>query len=99
VTFHGQPVVGQTLALFSEGSAGEFFSQKIPLRADGSFSGEVPAPGTYKVAIEEALAIQEGRKAATDRPTIPQKYRKAATSGLVWTIEGSENYREFELAD
>jgi hypothetical protein len=100
VTFQGQPAVGQTLALFSEGSAGEFFSQKIPLDADGRFTGEVPTPGTYKVAIEEPLAVQEGHKtAAGDRPPIPPKYRKAATSGLVWTIKPGDNERSFELTE
>jgi hypothetical protein len=100
VTFQGEAVGGQTLTLVSEGAAGEFFTQKIPLRADGTFSGEVPVPGNYKVVIEESLTVQEGRPpAGGNRRQIPAKYRAAATSGLVWTLQKGENNREFELQE
>jgi hypothetical protein len=99
VTFKGDPVAGQTLALYSEGGKGEFFSHKISLRADGTFSGEVPAPGTYKVAIEESMAVQEGAKPAKGRPAIPQKYRNPATSDLVWNIQAGDNKQDFVLKE
>jgi len=98
VSFQGKPVGGRTLTLVSEGAPGEFFAQKIPLRADGTFEGEVPSPGNYKVVIEEALAVQEGRKTAKgNRIDIPAKYRAAATSDQVWPIQKGDNYREIEL--
>jgi hypothetical protein len=100
VTFHGKPVGGRTLTLVSEGAPGEFFTQKISLRADGTFEGEVPSPGTYKVVIEEALAVQEGRKTApANRLTIPAKYRAAATSDRVWPIQAGDNYRDIDLEE
>ena len=53
VTWHRTPLAGQTLVLFSEGGAGEL-----------AFAGTVTTPGTYKVAIEESLAVQEKGRAA-----------------------------------
>jgi hypothetical protein len=100
VTFRGEPVGGQTLALFSEGGAKEFSSQKIAIDADGFFSGEVSAPGTYKVVIEESLAVQEGQKPASAvGKKVPQQLRSAATSKLEWPIQSGENYREFKLEE
>jgi hypothetical protein len=99
VTFKGNPVAGQTLAFYSEGGKGEFFSHKISLLADGTFSGQVPAPGNYKVAIEESMAVQEGTKPATGRLTIPQKYRNPATSDLVWNIQAGDNKQDFVLKE
>jgi hypothetical protein len=100
VIFKGEPVGGQTLTLYSEGTAGEFFTHKIPLRADGTFSGEVSAPGNYTVVIEESLAAQEGRQAGGEkRMAIPPKYRKATTSGYVWPIHKGDNSREITLEE
>jgi hypothetical protein len=100
ITFQGKPVAGRTLALYSEGKPGEFFSQKMPLGPDGSFSGEMPAPGKYKIVIEESLAVQEGRKPANDnRPKIPRKYRAPATSDLFWTIHDGDNDLDFDLKE
>jgi hypothetical protein len=99
VTFKGDPVAGQTLAFYSEGGKGEFFSHKVSLKADGTFSGEVPAPGNYKVAIEEAMAVQEGAKPAKGRPAIPLKYRSPATSDLVWNIQAGDNKQDFVLKE
>jgi hypothetical protein len=99
VTFEGKPVSAQTLVLYSEGAAGDFFSQRIPLLADGTFSGDVPAPGNYKVAIEESLAVQEGAKPARNSVTVPQKYRQPGTSNLIWSIQPGDNYQAFELKE
>jgi hypothetical protein len=98
VLFKGSPVGGKTLNLRSEGGTGEFFSQRIPIRADGSFAGEVPVPGKYTIIIEESLAVQEGRQSADLKtPSYPAKYKDAATSDLVWTITKGENKKEIEL--
>jgi hypothetical protein len=100
VTFQGKPLGGRTLTLVSEGAPGEFFTQRIPILADGSFSGEVPAPGNYKVVIEESLAVQEGHASAGGTSkTIPPKYRAPATTDLVWTIQSGKNYQEFKLQE
>jgi hypothetical protein len=100
VSFQGQPVGEQTLVLVSEGAPGEFFTQPIPLQADGSFSGEVPVRGTYKVVIEESRAVQEGEKPADpSKKIIPVKYRNRDTSDLSWDIQKSNNYQEFELKE
>jgi hypothetical protein len=100
VTFQGNPVGSKTLALFSEGAPGEFFAQKIPIGPDGTFSGEVPAPGTYKVVIEESLAVQEGaRRPAGDQVKVPDKYRSVATTDLTWTIEKGDNSRDLVLSE
>jgi hypothetical protein len=100
VTFQGKPVGGRTLTLWSEGAAGEFFTQRLALRADGSFSGEVPVAGNYKVVIEESMAVQEGSKPVDpDRITIPEKYKTAATSDLVWHIRNGANDRDLELKE
>jgi hypothetical protein len=99
VTFQGAPVAGATLALYSEGGGGAFFSQKIPLRADGTFAGDVPAAGTYKVVIEESLAVQEGAKRAGPRVALPAKYREAGTSDLVWAVHEGSNSKDFDLKE
>jgi hypothetical protein len=98
VTYQGKPVAGQTLVLVSEGAKKEFFSQRLPLSAQGTFAGEVPQPGKYKVVIEESLAVQEGRKPADpNRPAIPRKYRNRDTSDEEWTITEGDNYKEIKL--
>jgi hypothetical protein len=99
VSCKGQAVAGGTLGLYSEGGGGAFFSQKIALRADGTFAGDVPAPGTYKVAIEESLAAQEGAKRAGPRLAVPAKYCDPATSGLVWALHAGSNNRDFDLEE
>jgi hypothetical protein len=100
VTFQGGPVGDRTLALCSQGPEGDFFAQKLLLGPDGTFSGEVPVPGDYKVVIEESLAVQEGRKeAAANRVNIPEKYRSASTTDLVWSIVPGPNTRNIELTD
>jgi hypothetical protein len=99
VTFQGKAVAGQTLALYSEGSGSQFFSHKIPLSPEGTFESEVAAPGTYKVAIEESLAAQEGAKPSRKTMSLPAKYHDPANSGLSWTIQAGDNYREFALQE
>jgi hypothetical protein len=100
VTCKGTPLPGQTLVLFSEGGAGEFSAYRFVLQPDGSFSGTVPSPGQYQVAIEEAMAVQEGtRQPDRSQPTVPRKYRSRQESGLTWTIEAGDNKREFDLTD
>jgi hypothetical protein len=100
VSSQGQPVGEQTLVLVSEGGAGEFFTQSLPLQADGTFSGEVPVRGTYKVVIEESRAVQEGQKPADPgKKRIPAKYRSRDTSDLSWDIHKSDNYKEFDLKE
>jgi hypothetical protein len=94
----GLPAGNQTLTLYSEGRPGEFSTQQIPIRGDGSFEGEVGARGTYKVVIEESMAAREGHpSAATNR--VPEKYRKLATTDLIWDIQQDDNYREFDLRE
>src|SRR5262249_32805125 len=58
VTYNGQPLANKTLILTLEGAQG--VSQSLPLGPDGSFDGEVPQPGTYRVSIAESLAVMEG---------------------------------------
>jgi hypothetical protein len=98
VIYHGNAVGGQTLALFSEGWPKEGSSQKIPINPDGTFSGEVSQPGTYKVVIEPSLAAQEGGAKASG-PAIPAKYRFPATSTLDWVVTEGTNDRELDLKD
>jgi hypothetical protein len=100
VTCKGTPLAGQSLVLFSETGPGEVFAQRFVIQEDGSFSGQVTAPGEYKVAIEEALAVQEGnRQPDKNQPTVPSKYRTRQDSGLVWKIEPGENERNFDLTN
>jgi hypothetical protein len=97
VTLNGQPLADRMLTLFG-GEGVDVFSQSVPILTDGSFSGEVPAPGTYKVVIQESLAAQEGNKPSTpDSAPVPPKYRDPATSDLTWTIEPGNNHRDFNL--
>jgi hypothetical protein len=100
VTCQGEPVGERTLTLVSEGAPGEFFTQSIPLLADGTFSGEVAARGSYKVVIEESRAVQEGQQPVpANRKPIPAKYGTAATTDLSWNIDKSDNYKEFDLKE
>jgi hypothetical protein len=100
VTYHGEPVGDQTLVLVSEGADGEFSAQRMPLQPDGTFAGEVDARGTYKVVIEESLAVQEGVKLADKgKKPIPVKYRSRTTTTLTWPVGDAENYKEFDLPD
>ena len=100
VTFKGNPVGLKTLNLRSEGEAGESFSQRISIQADGTFSGEVPEPGSYKVLIEESLAVQEGvHKIDPNQPILPAKYKDPATTDLSWVITKGENKKDFELSE
>jgi hypothetical protein len=100
VTVQGTPAAGQTLTLHSGGGAKDFFAVRLPIKADGSFEGEVPARGDYKVLIEESMAVMEGRK-PTGGPTlkIPARYRTAAGTDLVWPIHDADNFREFDLKE
>jgi hypothetical protein len=100
VTYKGQPVGEQTLVLQSQGKQGEFFTHKIPISAEGTFSGEGPAPGTYKVVIEESLAAQEGVKPAGGKAAaVPRKYRRAETTDLTCDIHAGKNTINLELTD
>ncbi len=100
VTCNGQPVADRTLTLWGQGPDGDFFAQKLHLRADGSFKGEVPAPGNYRVVIEESLAAQEGaQKIDPNRVKVPEKYEGRDTTDLVWTIGPGQNTRDFDLKD
>ena len=98
VSLGGTPVGSQTLTLFHEGSDNERYAQNIPIGPDGTFSGEVPAPGLYKVLIQPSMAAMEGN-APPDAKTIaiPAKYRDRTTSGLEWDIKPGDNERTFEL--
>lgn len=99
VTYRGKSVGEQTLTLQSQGAQKEFFTHKIPI-FDGAFSGQGPAPGVYKVVIEESLSAQEGHKPTGGTTVeIPKKYRSAATTDLTWALQAGENNREIELTD
>jgi hypothetical protein len=97
VTYNNKAVGGRTLAL-SQGEGVDAFTHRIPIKADGTFSGEVPQTGTYQVVIEESLAAQEGRKAPGGEP-IPAKYRARNTSDLNWTIGQGVNEKAIVLLD
>jgi hypothetical protein len=101
VTYQDRSVGEQTLVLASPDKPGEFFSQRVPIHADGTFEGEVPRPGSYTIAIEESLAVQERRGGAgsASQVRLPQKYRTAATANLTWEIRAGENQQDFELKD
>jgi hypothetical protein len=100
VTYKGQTVGEQTLVLHSQGNQGEFFTHKIPISADGTFSSQGPAPGTYKVVIEQSLAAQEGVKPAGGKAAaVPQKYRLVESTDLTWDIHAGENKKDIELTD
>ncbi len=100
VTYKDKPVGDQTLVLHSQGNQGEFFTHKIPIAADGTFSGEGPTPGVYKVVIEESLAVQEGVKTrGANAAVVPRKYRRVETTDLTWNIHAGENKEEFKLTD
>jgi hypothetical protein len=97
VTFQDQGIGPLTLTLYSEGGPGEFFTHKVPVSADGTFAGEAPTPGMYRVVFEESLAAQEGNRAAGPLQKVPLKYRAIATTDLEWIIQDGENSREFKL--
>lgn len=100
VTYQGQPVADQTLVLYSSRAQGQFFTHKVPIGADGSFEGQGPPPGEYFVVIEESLAAQEGRQAASGKNVkIPPKYRQISTTDLTWKLQNGENKREIQLSD
>jgi len=98
VTFQGQPVTDQMVTLYWEAPEkhDSFFSRPMLLTSDGSFAGELPAAGTYKVIIQPSMAVLEGRVKPGD-VTIPEKYRNVTETDLVWVIEKGENKRDFEL--
>jgi hypothetical protein len=97
VIFQGQGIGPLTLTLYSEGGPGEFFTHKVSVHGDGTFSGEAPTPGKYKVVFEESLAAQEGNRAAGPLQKVPLKYRAIATTDLEWIIQDGENSRELKL--
>jgi hypothetical protein len=100
VTHNGRAVGDQTLALFWEGKQEQFFTHRLFLKADGTFVGEVPMAGKFKVAIEPSLAAQEGKQVgAAGEVAIPKKYRQRETTDLFWEIREGENQKEFELVD
>jgi hypothetical protein len=97
VTLHEKPLGNQTLTLFFDGPAGEAFAKRISIAADGTFNGEVPGPGVYKVSVEESMAAQENPEAARSLAPVPAKYRDRSTSGLEWDIKPGNNDRDFAL--
>jgi hypothetical protein len=98
VTYNGQPLADKTLILWLDGSDG--VSQSLPLGPDGSFSGEVPQPGKYKVVIAESMAVMEGNaKARKDGPKVAAKYKAAATTDATVTIDRGENQKAIDLKD
>jgi hypothetical protein len=98
VTYNGQPLANKTLILTLEGAQG--VSQSLPLGPDGSFDGEVPQPGTYRVSIAESMAVMEGLdRKRKDGPKIAAKYHAAATSDFKVTIDRRSNEKTIDLRD
>lgn len=98
VTYNGQPLADKTLILALEGVDGE--SQSIRVEPDGTFTGEVQKPGTYKVVIAESMAVMEGvEKPRKDGPKVATKYRAAATSDVTVAIDRGLNEKVIELKD
>lgn len=98
VLVQGEPAASATLALHSDDPEA-FFTQRIQLMPDGTFDGVVPAPGTFKVAVEEPLAVQESRAKDARPSRIPTKYRTRETTDLVWPVGPGDNRREFDLKE
>jgi hypothetical protein len=97
VTVGGKVPVDQFVTLYHEGQQGATFSQRYRIQPDGSFAGEAPAPGKYKVLLEPSLAAQEGLAKPASQVRVPAKYRDRTTSGLEWDVQPGENKRDFEL--
>jgi hypothetical protein len=98
VTYNGRPLADKTLILALEGADG--VSQSLRVEPDGTFTGEVPKPGTYKVVIAESMAVMEGvEKARKDGPKVAAKYRAAATSDVTVAIDRGSNEKVIELRD
>jgi hypothetical protein len=97
VSYDGHPVASATLTLCSDGEGSDLFIHRIALMPDGTFSGQVPLPGKYKVVIEESLAAQEGNAPDAPRLKIPMKYTRRETSDLTWTIQQGDNVQNFDL--
>ncbi|MBN9121359.1 MAG: hypothetical protein J0I06_19775 [Planctomycetes bacterium] len=95
-TYNGQPLANKTLMLTLEDGA----SQSLHVGPDGTFTGEVPKPGTYKVVIAESMAVMEGvEKARKDGPKIAAKYRSAATSDVTVNVDRGSNEKLIEFKD
>jgi len=96
VMYRGTPVGNKTLHLVFDAPVGESFSQPFPLGPDGTFTGEVPKPGAYKVMVTESLAEMEnyaknkGQKSPAG-VVLPPKYRAADTSDVTVTINPGKN--------
>jgi hypothetical protein len=98
VTYNGQPLADKSLILSLQTDPG--VSQTLALQSDGSFEGEAPISGTYKVVIAESRAVMEGMgKARKDGPKVASKYASAKTSDAVVTIDRGVNVRKIELKD
>ena len=98
VTYNGRPLADKTLILALEGADG--VSQSLRVEPDGTFAGEGPKPGTYKVVVAESMAVMEGvAKASKDGPKVATKYRAAATSDTTVTIDRGSNEKVIELKD
>ena len=99
IALNGRPLGDKTLCFRSEGAEGNFFTYRVRIQPDGAFSGEVPVAGNYKLAIEESLAVQEGKQPGKDDVVIPAQYKEASTSNLTWDVRKGENKRDFDLTD
>jgi hypothetical protein len=100
LTIKGKPAGDLTVVLYSEGKRAETFSKNFPVTPEGTFSGDISAPGTYKVVIMPSLATMEGRApTGAGAPVIPAKYRDKATTDLTWTIEPGDNHKDIDLND
>ncbi|OWK38035.1 hypothetical protein [Fimbriiglobus ruber] len=99
VTYKGAPVADKTISLV-KGAPPDIVSKTFSLGPDGTFTGEVPEPGDYKVVIGESLAVMEGGKSkAATGGKVPAKYAQAATSDVTWAVKTGSNKREIELKD
>ncbi|CAN5225455.1 hypothetical protein BH11PLA2_BH11PLA2_17810 [soil metagenome] len=99
VTYKGVPVAGKTLMLLGKAADGDTISQLLNLDANGGFKGEVPVPGTYKVVIQENIAVMEKAKDAPAGVTLPAKYKVVETSDITWDIVAGSNKKTIELKD
>lgn len=112
VTFEGKPVASGAAVSFlaagggASGVVGADGSYRVV-----STQGEGVAAGTYKVLVlppggstptpEEAMKASmsngKGQAAAPSDPTIPEKYRSAATTPLSYEIKVGDNEINIEL--
>jgi hypothetical protein len=94
LTYRGKPVADKTLNLVFDAPGAESFSTILPVGADGSFAGQVPKPGAYKVVVTDSLAAMERfdkEKRDGGRDAVPTKYRAADTSDVTVTINPGRN--------